>query len=200
MDRKTLGAYDHDAAAFATEWEAQPAAFDIHDLVLRYFEPGLTADIGCGSGRETEWLARNGFPATGYDASEALLTEAHRLHPGIEFKYATLPDLSGVPDQAFRNVFCETVIMHLPPEAIAPSVRRLLAILQPGGTLYLSWRVTEGSDKRDNRGRLYSAFDPALVFESLASETILLNERRVSESSGKEVRRVVARKSSANRS
>jgi hypothetical protein len=36
MDRQTLGAYDHDAAAFAQEWEAQPVPVDVYDLIRRY--------------------------------------------------------------------------------------------------------------------------------------------------------------------
>jgi hypothetical protein len=36
MDRQTLGAYDHDAAAFAKEWEAQPVPVDVYDLIRRY--------------------------------------------------------------------------------------------------------------------------------------------------------------------
>src|SRR5262249_26819081 len=61
MDQTTLAAYDRDAAAFAREWETQPAPSDLHDVVRRFFAPGPTADIGCGSGRDTAWLGRNGF-------------------------------------------------------------------------------------------------------------------------------------------
>jgi hypothetical protein len=69
-----------------------------------------------------------------------------------------------------------------------------MAILKPEGTLYLSWRVTEGHDKRDERGRLYAAFDAGLVLQALTAWKILLDEQRVSISSGKTVRRVVTRK------
>ena len=44
---------------------------------------------------------------------------------------------------AYDNVLCETVIMHLDRALIAPSVRRMLDIVKPGGMFYLSWRVTE---------------------------------------------------------
>ena len=77
---------------------------------------------------------------------------------------------------------------------IVPSVARLVSILDPGGTLYLSWRVTEGADRRDEHGRLYAAFDPALVFQGLGTADILWDEQSGSLSSGKLVRRVVARK------
>jgi SAM-dependent methyltransferase len=194
MDRQTLGAYDHDAAAFAKEWEAQPVPVDVYDLIGRYFDPGLTADIGCGSGRDTNWFSKNGNRVIGFDASEGLLAEARRLHPGIEFRYAALPELNGIADGVFNNVFCETVIMHLSADAIEPSVKRLVEILRPNGTLYLSWRVTEKEDKRDDRGRLYSAFDPTLAFRALASQKILFNDHLISPSSGKTIQRMIVRK------
>jgi hypothetical protein len=58
----------------------------------------------------------------------------------------------------------------------------------------LSWRVTEGADRRDDHGRLYAAFDPALVLRALIGGDVLLNEQVGSVSSGKVIRRIVARK------
>ena len=194
MDRRTLSAYDRGAAAFARAWEAQPVPSDMQAVVRRFFKAGPTADVGCGSGRDTAWLNKNGFPTIGYDASDGLLLEAQRLHPGVQFEKAALPALHGIADDSFVNVLCETVIMHLAPAAIAPSIQRLLATLRPGGTLYLSWRVTGGADQRDEQGRLYTALDPAIVFQALAPADVLLDEQPVSVASGKAVRRVVARK------
>src|SRR5882757_8519438 len=114
MDRKTLAAYDHDAAAFAKDWHEQPAPTDLQDIVTRFFiKGGAVADIGCGSGREVAWLSNNGFPAQGFDASEGLLTEARSRYPGLRFAHAELPELSGIAANSFDNVLCETVIMHL---------------------------------------------------------------------------------------
>jgi SAM-dependent methyltransferase len=194
MDDATLAAYDRDAAGFAREWAEQPPPSDLHATVRRFFAPGLTADIGCGSGRDAAWLTANGYPAHGFDASEGLLGEARRRHPEIPFSEAALPELPGIKDGSFTNVLCETVIMHLDPEAITPSVERLLAILAPGGTLYLSWRVTSGADRRDEHGRLYAAFDPDRVLRALTGTEILLDEQVGSVSSGKLIRRMVLRK------
>src|ERR1700722_6305568 len=197
MDRSTLDAYDVAAADFADDWSAQPAPVDLQALVRRFFQPGPTADIGCGSGREVAWLAAHGFPATvGFDASEGLLREARARPPDLAFKQAALPELAGIADGSFANVLCETVIMHLPHAAIAPSVARLIAILRPGGVLYLSWRVTRGDDQRDGQGRLYAAFPAGLVIDALAGATILLDEETISASSGQAIHRVIARKNS----
>jgi SAM-dependent methyltransferase len=193
MDRQTLDAYDANASAFAEDWHAQPPPTDLHAIVRRFFVPGPTADIGCGSGREVAWLCANGYPATGYDASEGLLAEARARYPGLAFHAAALPGLEGIADGGFANVLCETVIMHLPLGEIAPAVRRLMSLLQPGGVLYLSWRTTDGDDLRDGQGRLYAAFDRERVLEALAAATVLLDEQVVSASSGRAIRRIVAR-------
>jgi SAM-dependent methyltransferase len=154
-DRQTLAAYDNDAAAFAKDWHDQPAPSDLHEIVKRVFiAGGLTADVGCGSGREVAWLNANRFPAKGFDASDGLLSEARIGYPQFEFAHVELPDLSGILANSFANVLCETVIMHLGRAQIAPSVRRMFEIVEPDGIIYLSWRVTEGKDQRDNQARL----------------------------------------------
>jgi hypothetical protein len=86
-----------------------------------------------------------------------------------------------------------------PDGRIAPSVRRLTAILRPGGCLYLSWRVTAGTDQRDAQGRLYTAFEPALVTAALAGATILVDEQATSASSGKTIRRLIVRQRAGGR-
>jgi SAM-dependent methyltransferase len=194
MDQQTLDAYDRDAAAFTADWDAQPTPADLQAAVLKFFRPGQTADIGCGSGRDTAWLVQIGFAAIGLDSSEGILAEARRLHPHIDFRRAALPELDGIADGAFSNVLCETVMMHLEPATIPAAVRRLIAILAAGGTLYLSWRLSSGTGSRDKHGRLYAGFDATLVLDQLTQAEILLNEEVLSTSSGKLVRRVVARK------
>jgi SAM-dependent methyltransferase len=194
VDLQTLAAYDAAASAFAAEWHEQPAPTDLHDLVRRFFKPGRTADIGSGSGREVAWLALNGFDALGYEPSRGLREEAQRRYPALCFEGAALPELSGIADASFDNLLCETVLMHLNPADIEPAVARLVSILKPGGTLYLSWRVTEGADQRDPQGRLYAAFEPERVRRMLAKAIILLDEAQVSASSGKRIHRIVARK------
>jgi 2-polyprenyl-3-methyl-5-hydroxy-6-metoxy-1,4-benzoquinol methylase len=195
MDRQTLSAYDADAAAFAKEWHEQPAPSDLHEIVARYFVRGGTSvDIGCGCGREVAWLNANGFPAVGFDASEGLLAQARSRYPDLNFTHAELPSLKGIPADAYDNVLCETVIMHLDHARIAPSVCRLFDIVKPCGVLYLSWRVTDDSDLRDAHGRLYAAFDASLVLSELMAATTLLDEEAVSASSGKKIRRLLVKK------
>lgn len=196
MDRQTLAAYDIAAATFAQDWHEQPPPRDLHAVIRRFFKPGLTADVGCGSGRDVAWLVANGFPTTGYDPCEGLLREARVRYPQFDFLAAALPELTGVSEDRFENILCETVLMHLEPGSVVAALHRLIAILKPGGTLYLSWRVTP-VDHRDQHGRFYAALDRKLVAATLSAETLLLDEQAVSKSSGKVIHRMVVRKHGA---
>ena len=195
VDTPTISAYDRDAASYAGDWHAQPPPVDLHAAVRKYFKPGgVTADIGCGSGRDAAWLNANGFPCVGFDGSEGLLAEAQRRYPALTFLASPLPELPNIDDASFDNVLCETVIMHLPAAAVAPSVRRMVAILKSGGSLYLTWRVTRDADQRSPDGRLYAAFDASAIRAVLTGADILLDEEVTSASSGKTIHRLVARK------
>jgi SAM-dependent methyltransferase len=195
MDPQTLAAYQTAAATFAQDWHGQPPPSDLHEVVRRFFKPGMSADIGCGSGRDVAWLVANGFPAVGYDPCEGLLEEARARYQKLQFARAALPELTDLSDNTFENVLCETVLMHLERGSIVAAVHRLIAILKPDGTLYLSWRISE-TDHRDQHGRFYAAIDRKLVADALAAETLLLDEQVVSRSSGKIIHRIVARKRS----
>ncbi len=197
MDTDTVRTYDMQACNYAAEWEEDQAPpDDLRAAVRAYFNDGLTVDVGCGSGRDTAWLAGQGFEVMGVDAAPGLLAEARRRHPEVTFDVDALPSLPGLGDRIFTNVLCETVIMHLvQPDAIA-AVRRLCGLLAPGGTLYLSWRVGDGADRRDDAGRLYAAFATGAVRATLADLEVLLDEERVSASSKKVIHRIVARRAS----
>jgi SAM-dependent methyltransferase len=198
MDEQTIAAYDQQGAQFAREWCEQPPPNDMYDLLRHYFKPGLTVDIGCGAGRDVAWLAANGYEVFGCDASEGLLQQARATYLQLRFGVATLPELTELVPGRYENVLCETVIMHLHPDAIAPAVRSLLKLLCTSGTLYLSWRVTDGDSMRDSSGRLYAAFAMELVTSELGSADVVLHDsEEVSLSSGRKLHRLVVRKGSA---
>jgi SAM-dependent methyltransferase len=160
VDRETLQAYERGAAEIAARHRAITPA-ELHRLILSVFHPAQpTADIGCGCGRDVAWLTRHGFPAAGYDASEQMLRAAREFYPEQAFHCDSLPDLPTVPDQAFANVLCSGVLMHLPREHLASSVLTLARILKPGGRLVLSYRESRSGSEREPDGRLFTPIPP----------------------------------------
>jgi len=194
MDVDTLNAYNVYAKPFAQEWHEQPPPADLYTLLETWFSPGLTADVGCGAGRDVAWLTAAGFDTIGYDASDLLLDHARDRYPALRFELSSLPDLANIVTERFQNILCETVIMHLDLRLIRPSVARMLDLLLPGGVLYLSWRVMDGSAKRDQHRRLYSVFDKSLILQECLGHRVLVDREDVSASSGKRIQRMIIRK------
>jgi len=196
MDDATLSAYDRDAKAFANDWDAQPPPSDLHAVVRQFFIPGPTADVGCGSGRDAAWLNACGYPTTGFDASEGLLP---RRGGGIRRSILARPSFR--PRWHCRKQLCQRPLRdrHYASRARSDHASGRAASGHPCSRriLYLSWRVTEGADRRDEHGRLYAAFEPERVLRALTATQVLLDEQVGSVSSGKLIRRIVARKQSA---
>lgn len=142
-DNQTTKAYEDLAAAYSEDWNSQPEPVDMYDLFNRFLIKGGSAlEIGCGSGRDANWLTHNGFAVAAFDSSKELIRIARNLYPHINFGLANLPELREI-DGEYENVVCETVIMHLPKAQIPPSIQSLQRRLKPEGIMYLSWRVTE---------------------------------------------------------
>ncbi|MCI3205406.1 MULTISPECIES: class I SAM-dependent methyltransferase [Pandoraea] len=193
-DLQTEAAYEANARRYGEEWLNQPPPDDMYALLVRHFVPGgRTIDVGCGNGRDAAWLSQEGFDVTGYDASPALVALACESFPWVTFHLDRLPMLDTVMAQ-FDNVLCETVLMHLPADEVAQAADRLWTLVRPGGVLYVSWRVTEGADHRHEDGRLYSAFEPAVVRAALHDGIVLHEEDVTSASSGKRVCRIIVRR------
>lgn len=156
MDERTLQAYAAGAASLSARYR-QVTPADLHRLILTFFHgEAPTADIGCGSGRDTDWLGRQGFQTTGYDASPAMLAEARRHYPGVQFAQGALPDLEQLADEAFANVLCSAVLMHLPGEDLITAAINLARVLRPGGRIVLSVRASKGGQDREPDGRLFT--------------------------------------------
>lgn len=191
MDKNTADAYINNARAYSDDWSAQPEPSDLYELLKKFFIPGSeTADVGCGNGRDANWLSQNGFKVFGFDYSDELLKISSELYPQIQFSKARFPELNEIQTQ-FHNILCETVIMHLSLEQIAQALESLKKILIRNGVLYLSWRVTETQDTRHQDGRLYTAFSPELVLQHFDRKNILHFEDKISASSKKRVCRLI---------
>lgn len=193
-DLQTEAAYEANAERYSEDWLEQPPPDDMYALLVRHFVPGgRTIDVGCGNGRDAAWLARQGFDVAGYDASPALVALARKTFPWVTFHVDRLPLMESVTTQ-FDNVICETVLMHLPADEVAQAADRLWTLVRPGGVLYVSWRVTQGEDLRHGDGRLYSAFEPAVVRAALHEGVVLHEEDVTSASSGKRVCRLIVQR------
>ncbi len=168
MDSQTLAAYEQQAAKIAARHRS---VFPdrTHALIQRFFQPGQrTADLGCGSGRDADWLSQQGFDVVGYDASPAMIAEAQRAYPHIPFHYASLPDLEEIQDVTYTNMLCNAVLMHLPAESLPAATQAIARVLVPGGRIVLSYRGSVTGADREEDGRLFTSIPPADLIHHFA--------------------------------
>lgn len=104
----------------------------------------LVLDLGCGPGRDVEFLAELGCRAIGLDLSAGMLAEARRRLPQADLIRADLrrPPLKSA---SIDGVWACASLLHLPradmPAALA-EIARLLR--RPDGLLYLALKGGQG--------------------------------------------------------
>ena len=158
MDKQTIETYDREAERIA-QLHSSLTPGRLYTLITEYFtKSGNTLDVGCGIGRDTNWLNQHDYPALGVDASEGMLKQALHLYPQVRFLKDFLPDLTNLNDQTFQNILCSAVLMHLNKAHLEQACLKLVTLLKANGHLIISIRQTNAVDHREN-GKLYEPFD-----------------------------------------
>ena len=94
-------------------------------------------DIACGPGYVAVEAKRRGWPSVGIDFSEAMVTLARKLHPGIEFQVGDAEAL-GFDDATYDRAVMNFGILHLAQPDVA--VREAYRILRAGGIFaFTAW-------------------------------------------------------------
>lgn len=97
---------------------------------------GTGLDIGCGSGAFTRRFAARGFRMTGFDVSEAMLTEAERLSRGDAARplyVACDARRIRVREKADFALCVNDCLNYLPQKDVPAFFRRVCGCLRPGG-------------------------------------------------------------------
>lgn len=102
------------------------------------------ADIGCGPGHITDYLARRGLPVQGVDLSPAMIQLARRARPDLQFDLGSLLELD-IPDGALGGVLAHYSIIHTPPERLPAAFAEFSRVLTPGGYLLVSFQTGDES-------------------------------------------------------
>lgn len=134
----------------ADELKAKPFDRALLDRVAtRLAGQGPAWDLGCGPGHVTRYLFDRGVTITGLDLSPELVAWAQRLHPAISFRQGDFRHLP-IADGAVAGIVALYSIIHLPREAVIPTLTEWRRVLRPGGLLLLAAHLGDGTHHIDD--------------------------------------------------
>ena len=106
-------------------------------------------DLGCGIGRHTVYLARQGFQVDASDVSVEGVRETKRWlnEEGLEARLL-LADLATLPydDGAFEAVVAVNVIYHAYRDGVEACLDEVRRILSPNGLFFVTFNSTTSED------------------------------------------------------
>jgi SAM-dependent methyltransferase len=142
-DRVRAG-YDAVAATYAdqfcNELDHKPLERGLLGAFCDMTPHGVIADIGCGPGHITRFLAARREQVVGFDLSPQMIAVAQQRHPGIPFAVASMLDLP-CPDEALAGVVAVYSIIHLDPAQRDRAFHEFARILRSDGRLLVSFHV-----------------------------------------------------------
>ena len=156
VSKSTLNYYDKNAVEFAN----QTVSIDMHDLYELFLNQlpkrntQSILDVGCGSGRDANYFAKQGYDVTAIDASAELIQWARQHHMSSRISWVHL-DFSSIEKQAWENKFtgiwaCAS-LLHVPFLELPCIIKSLLDTLTDEGVMYLSFKHGQGERVDEKR-------------------------------------------------
>lgn len=151
--RGTIQIYNDRADELTAAYESlkfEDVHSDMLDIMPR--ASALVLDIGAGSGRDAAWFAKSGCDVVAVEPSGRMIEQARQLHPepNIQWIQDKLPGL----EKTFRLglsydlILLSAVWMHIAPQDRHRSFRKLVSLLNAGGSMIISLRHGPMDDKR----------------------------------------------------
>jgi SAM-dependent methyltransferase len=101
---------------------------------------GRICDLSCGPGHVTNYLHRRGVNVFGIDLSSAMVDQARRLCPGIEFKTGNMLSLE-LETESLSGIVAFYPIIHVPRNEVVTALSEMNRVLEPGGRLLSAFHI-----------------------------------------------------------
>ncbi|WP_129261177.1 class I SAM-dependent methyltransferase [Streptomyces sp. M3] len=111
--------------------------------VVRTAGRGPVADLGCGPGKVTAYLAGLDLSVLGVDLSPKMIELARQAYPGLDFAVGSMTALP-VEDGELGGILAYYSVHHTPAELLPVVFAQFTRALAPGGHLMMAGHVGDG--------------------------------------------------------
>lgn len=147
MDHPAAGVqatYDAVARAYDTqlrdELDGKPLDRALLESFVELAAGGTVADVGCGPGHVTRFLAARHPDVVGIDLSPRMIDIAREQAPALTFTVGSMTDLPAA-DQAWSGAVALYSIIHLTADERAAECREFARTVRPGGWLLVAFHI-----------------------------------------------------------
>lgn len=160
---------DEYAARLGDELADKPLDRALLAALLDLAGPGPVADLGCGPGHITRYLAARHADVHGIDLSPRMIALARAAAPGATCTVGSMLDLP-TPAASLAGAVAFYSIVHMSDAERAVACREFARTLRPGGWLLLSFHIDAPDFPSGTDNRLTTLFDAPvdLTFRFLA--------------------------------
>lgn len=143
-ENRVQAGYDAVAATYAEQFgdelDYKPLERGLLGAFCDTTPPGLVADIGCGPGHITRFLAARREDVVGLDLSPKMIAIARQRNPWLSFAAASMLNLP-CADETFAGVVAMYSIIHLDPQQRHAAFGEFARTLRPDGRLLVSFHI-----------------------------------------------------------
>lgn len=160
--KSTIAYYQAHASDLAKRYESADVS-NVQKLITQTFKRKSTLlELGCGTGREASFLLGMGYEVWGSDASDSMLAQALFHHPELKGRLTQLqlPSPIGAASESYDGVFSVAMLMHLPKDCIAESLKEIYRVIKKGGYFLFSVSLIRddvNENGYDQKGRHFNS-------------------------------------------
>jgi len=160
----TILYYKQNAKSLVQRYESANVD-EVHKLLLEVFQKNsFLLEIGCGSGRDANFMFNNDYKLLGIDASKEMINEAKITHPVLEnsLQVITIPDELNFEDNKFDGIYSIATLMHLEKDKVERTIEKVHYTLKEKGIFLFSVSIQRDDinvNNQDINGRYFLTMD-----------------------------------------
>jgi SAM-dependent methyltransferase len=172
----TIECYDRDPVSHSRKFENIGIRKDDIDFAFKklHVKHPFCLELGCGDGRDAEYIITQTPNYIGLDASRGLLDLANKRLPRVNFMSKDMRKVDFYEEQ-FDIIFAFAAFLHLNPDELTLVLSKTYIWLKKGGLLSVSLKYGDGEEEKNRpNGTRYFYFYNEKSFAECVKDNFLL--------------------------